>query len=422
MIFDRMHPSFLSRYPHEALDCMARWCLVSFFFLMPLTLAGAHLSMACTLVLWLLSGRFALRWQAVRGMPALVPLLGLVALILAGSLYTTAGEREILQHLTKYAKLLLLLVAASLLVRQDTRERSWAAFTAAMALTLVLSYANIWWDVPWSKTHNQGWGVDHSVFRDYITQGSMMALLMLRALHQGLSTRVRWQRALWWLLAVLAFVCNTQLSLGRTGYLATGVALVLFTLSQVRRRKALPALAALFVVFAIAVWSSPQIQQRALLVANELGDYKTDRLSSIGQRMYFWEKSLQLIAERPVLGWGTGAYHGQFCRVATSEAWCQAGRVHPHNQFLFFGVEYGVVGALMLAAVLAMALWGGMRCARTDRSLVWGFVGILFVGSMTHSSLWLSSEGFFYAFALALVMAMPPRTGVAPPPGLAGTA
>ncbi|MFT4241774.1 MAG: O-antigen ligase family protein, partial [Acidovorax sp.] len=395
-----------SSYPHAALDCMARWCLVAFFFLMPLTLAGANLSMACTLVLWLLSGRFRERWQAVRHLPPTFPLLGLAGLILIGSLYTTGTPQEVLYHLLKYSKLLLLLAAASLLVHEPTRERCWTAFTAAMLLTLAMSYINIGWNLPWSKTHNLGWSADHSVFKDHITQGAMMALLMLRALRQGLAVRVRWQRALWWLVAVLAFVCNTQLSHGRTGYLATGAALVAFTLSQVGGRRKIPALAVLAVVLAGAVWLSPQIQERVHLAVSELGDYKTDTLSSIGQRMYFWEKSLELIAERPVLGWGTGSYSGQFCRVATTGDWCHAGAFHPHNQFLFFMVQHGIVGGLMFAAVLLMTLWGGKRCARADRSVTWGFVGILAVGSMTHSSLWLSSESFFYAFGLALVMAM----------------
>ena len=34
--------------------------------------------------------------------------------------------------------------------------------------------------------------------------------------------------------------------------------------------------------------------------------------------------------------------------------------------------------------------------------------GDIAVGSMTHSSLWLSSESFFYAFALALVVTLRP--------------
>ncbi|MFT4241761.1 MAG: hypothetical protein QM569_05715, partial [Acidovorax sp.] len=53
-----------------------------------------------------------------------------------------------------------------------------------------------------------------------------------------------------------------------------------------------------------------------------------------------------------------------------------------------------------------------------DRSVTWGFVGILAVGSMTHSSLWLSSESFFYAFGLALVMAMGAAQHLAQPVAL----
>lgn len=385
--------------------------------MVPITLAGANIALACTLLFWLLAGQWRERWAAVRSLPVALPLLALFALVLLGCLYSDATPKEMGHHVLKFSKLVWIVMAATLLVRPDTQARCWRAFTLAALITLGFSYLNIWWNPSWSKTHNQGWGVDHSVFKDYISQGAVMALLMVRGLHQGWLSAVRWRRWAWWGIAVLAFVCNTQLSMGRTGYLATGVALLVYVLAVVPRRRWVPALAALAVVAAVAVAGSPQLQQRAALAVSELNDHKTGTLSSIGQRMYFWTRSVELIAQRPVLGWGTGAYHFQYCRVATSPAWCAAGQFHPHNQFLFFGVQYGLVGLLLFVAVFVQAVRTGLHWPAPTRALLWSYLGIFAVGSMTHSSLWLSSESFFYAFALALVVTMrPPATAARPSP------
>ncbi|GAA4424916.1 hypothetical protein GCM10023090_19060 [Acidovorax lacteus] len=396
-------------YPSAVFDRLARWCLVALFFMVPITLAGANIALACTLLFWLLAGRWRERAEAVRNLPVAVPLLGLFGLVVLGCLYSDASNKEMTHHLLKFSKLVWIVMAATLLVRPDTHAQCWRAFTLAALITLGFSYLNIWWNPSWSKTHNQGWGVDHTVFKDYISQGAVMALLMVRGLHQGWLATVPWRRWAWWTIAALAFVCNTQLSMGRTGYLATGVALLVFVLAVVPRRRWLPALAALVVVAGISVATSPQLQQRAVLAVSELNDHKTGTLSSIGQRMYFLTRSVELIAERPVWGWGTGAYHSQYCRVATTAEWCAAGQFHPHNQFLFFGVQYGALGLLLFLAVFVQAARAGRTWPTPSRALLWSYLAILAVGSMTHSSLWLSSESFFYAFALALVVTLKPQ-------------
>ena len=397
------------QYPHVFLRSAAVFSAIAAFFSIPWTLAGASISLLCLVLAWLLAGDWRQRWDAARGNAVSLPLLVLYAIILLGAVYTTAPWRVVLDHWLKYDKLLLMVIAISLLAQDGkTRERCWTAFTIAALFTLASSYLSIWWRLPWSRAQTLGWGGDHSVFKDYITQSVLMALLMLRGLYLALRANVAWQRGAWLAVAALAFVCNTQLLYGRTGYVATAVAVLAFVLALVPVRRWWMALALVAVLLAGAVLLSPTIVPRVALGLKELGEVP-ETTTSIGPRLYFLHYGLDLFWQKPWLGWGTGAYHGEFCRIATTPEWCAAGSFHPHNQFLFFMVEHGIPGLLAFAAVFAAALWQAARMERLDRAVAFAFVGVACVGSLTHSGIWLANEGLAYSFGLVLVLTAPLR-------------
>ena len=397
------------QYPHVFLRSAAVFSAIAAFFSIPWTLAGANISLLCLVLAWLLAGDWRQRWDAARGNAVSLPLLVLYAIILLGAVYTTAPWRVVLDHWLKYDKLLLMVIAISLLAQDGkTRERCWTAFTIAALFTLASSYLSIWWRLPWSRAQTLGWGGDHSVFKDYITQSVLMALLMLRGLYLALRANVAWQRGAWLAVAALAFVCNTQLLYGRTGYVATAVAVLAFVLALVPVRRWWMALALVAVLLAGAVLLSPTIVPRVALGLKELGEVP-ETTTSIGPRLYFLHYGLDLFWQKPWLGWGTGAYHGEFCRIATTPEWCAAGSFHPHNQFLFFMVEHGIPGLLAFAAVFAAALWQAARMERLDRAVAVAFVGVACVGSLTHSGIWLANEGLAYSFGLVLVLTAPLR-------------
>ena len=395
------------QYPHVFLRAAAAFSLIAAYFSIPWTLAGANITLLCLVLAWVLGGAWRQRWGVARDNAVTFPLLALYGLILLGALYTTAPWRVVLDHWLKYDKLLLMVIAISLLAQDEkTRERCWTAFTIAALFTLASSYLSIWWRLPWSRAQTLGWGGDHSVFKDYITQSVLMVLLMLRGLYLALRTPGTWQRAAWLAVAVLAFVCNTQLLYGRTGYVATAVAVLAFVLALVPVRRWWMALALVAVLLAGAVLLSPTIVPRVALGLKELGQVP-ETTTSIGPRLYFLHYGLELFSQKPWLGWGTGAYHGEFCRIATTPEWCAAGSFHPHNQFLFFMIEHGLPGLVAFAGVFVAALWQARRMERLDRAVAIAFVGVAGVGSLTHSGIWLANEGLAYCFGLVLVLTAP---------------
>lgn len=401
-------PSLTAKF-QDLFDTAAKLLLVALFFAFPVSIAAANTLMALVLLSWLMAGRFSQRWETLKHNAMTWPALLMYGLVVAGVAYTSASSEDIWMHLNKYSKFLFLLVAISLLHEARWRDRCWQAFGAAMLFTLASVYAGIWVDLPWSVTHQKGWGVDHTVFKDYISQGVMMSFFVVMSLQRALAAASRGLCLFWVATALLAILSITHLSGGRTGYLSLGAALLVFFLASVSSRWRIAVLVGAVLATALLAGTSPQLRGRVAQAIAEAEHHNATDFTSIGQRLYFWQHAAGLIEERPVLGWGTGAYHQQFCRIATSQGWCDAGRFHPHNQFLFWGVEYGLVGLLVFLFYLARPIHHAVRQDRAQKAVILGFMAIFVMGSMTHGSLWLSTENHFFTFMLALLMAGPWR-------------
>lgn len=403
----------------------AHFFLVGIFFCIPVSLAATNVLMALMLVAWLLAGQFKARWDSVKNNPITAPALLLYGLVLVGTTYSTASGGEMLQHLNKYSKFLFVVMGISLLQHAVWRRRCWRAFGTAMLFTLGSVYANIWFDLPWSVTQNQGWGVDHTVFKDYISQGIMMSLFVLFCLHQCLQAKQVKHQLLWGATALLALISITHLSAGRTAYLALFFSLFIYGLTRITRRYKWLLVGLAVLLVALVVNSSDTMLQRVQSVVSETRTYLSGTqdgsvqhmMSSTGARLAMWQMSIENIQQRPIVGAGTGSYRHLAKQAFSDPALCGIACVHPHNQFLFFGVEYGLLG---IAAFL-FYFYRPYRFANTlttgKKGVLLGFLGIFLVDSMVHGALWLAVESHFFTFMMALFMANAPPAQTQGEPG-----
>lgn len=379
--------------------------LVLVFFAFPISNALVNVALLMALLLWVASGQWAQKWHRIKTNPGLWFALGLYAWMWAGILYTDASSAEIGEHLRKYLKLALMAVVVSTLADDTWRRRAWTAYVVALLFTLASTYANIGWQLPWSVTVNQGWNTDHTVFKDYISQGILMAFFLAICLGQAIRPGEWRYKAVWAVLAVLSVVSITHLSAGRSAYLALAAALFGFVFWSATGWKRWLGVLLIAVGLLGAYTTSSVMQSRVVQAVQEAKNHNPGDFSSIGQRLYFANKSLELIAEKPLLGWGTGAYHQQFCRVADNDQWCHHGKVHPHNQFLFIWVEHGVVGLALLLGLILVPMWMTRNAPAHIRGIAAAYSGIFVVISMTHGSLWLSTESHFFTLMGALIFA-----------------
>lgn len=340
-------------------------------------------------------------------MPAVI-LLMLYTVVLLGLIYTPASWYWASLNWGKYTKMIYAVILMLLLWRQPVwQQRALKCFVLSMLFILASTWLNIWFELPWSASKVTGWGVSHHVLNDYIIQNVMMAFFSVFALSSvnwRSMDRVSW---FWLIVAVLSIISISHLSAGRTGLvvlLAGVLAWIFFLLGW---RKMLVGLPTLMLGAVLLIGSSTLIRDRFALAVNEFSQRDVDPLSSIGHRAYNYKITPQLIAEKPIFGHGTGAYHTEICRFVEKPEWCEIFNWHSHNQFLFFGADYGLVGMLLYAALIASLFFIAIRSEKTKPRIWLGVLAtILLVDSMINSPLFSSYESHFFLYMMALIVAI----------------
>lgn len=165
----------------------------------------------------------------------------------------------------------------------------------------------------------------------------------------------RWLGAVWLPITGLALL----LTLSKGAYLALFVLGVVVILRM--RRWMLPLLAGLVVV-ALALSRIPLIAQRIATSENSL----------VG-RFQIYGAAIRVLKENPILGLGLGGFDYTFRKHASQP--------YPHDIWLTFWVEIGLLGLVAFGVIFFGLLWRGWRALpQTEgfyRVAMWGVLGSL---------------------------------------------
>jgi O-antigen ligase len=380
--------------------------IVALFLSFPIAMGLANTLMVLLLLGWLVCGRYRERWATIRANPIILLALLLYGIILIGTLYTPAPTEDVILHIKKYSKLVVVVIVFSLLSDPIWQRRCMHAFALAMAFVLVSTWLNIWFLLPWSASQTLGWRESHHVFGDYITQNVMMSFFVLLCLVYAYKQTNFRKRIFWVFIAVMAAMSITHLSQGRTGYVLLAVALLTFVLSTLKGKSFWAAIIVLIFGLSAAFTSSQLISKRFEQARVEFQKRDLNNQSSIGHRLYNYKTTIELIREKPLFGWGTGAYHTETCRVVGDPEKCTIFSWHPHNQYLFFGADHGMLGIFSYVALLISMVWFALKDKELEsRVLLLGLAVLLATDSLFNSPLWSSRESHFFLFMMALLAA-----------------
>ena len=383
------------------------WLVPALFLLFPVAMALSNVVLLLVLIGFAVTfssvylKRDAWSWPAIW-------LMALFSMVLVGMLYTPAPWHWVSVNLGKYAKFAYAVVLMLLLARfPQWQKRALWAFVGAMLFIVASTWLNVWFVLPWSTTKTPGWGLTHHVFGDYITQNVMVSFLVVFALTKVQRPWLGRMSLVWLLVAALGVVSITHLSSGRTGVVLLLAGLVSWMLVRWGGKKLWIGLPVLVLLVAGVLASSSVMRERIALGWTEFAKRDVDVMSSIGHRTYNYRTVPKMMAESPIVGHGTGAYHTEVCRFLEKPEWCDTFRWHPHNQFLFFGVDHGLIGVLLYAALLLSLYRVAMRSDHAQaKVLLVSLTSILLVDSMINSPLFSSRESHFFLFMMALLVAM----------------
>ncbi len=126
-------------------------------------------------------------------------------------------------------------------------------------------------------------------------------------------------------------------------------------------------------------------------------------IPSLQGRQAIFGAAVDVIRAHPLFGVGLGGFSYQF-RGVTPE-------IYPHDVWLTFWVEIGLLGVVAFAIIVLMLLWTGWRAwpgaPRADRAAIWGVLGGLqlwVVHGLVDSPYWKNDMAVEFWFMAALLL------------------
>jgi O-antigen ligase len=345
---------------------------------------------------WLLSAQFMALTGTIKRNPVAAWSLLLFLCFIFGLCYTSATNSDAFSMLMKYRELLFIPVLCSFLSTERYRCWVWKAFAAASTLILLISYLM---DIGILDLNSQG----DPAFKSRITHSILISFFAFYCVHKACDGK-RYAK----LHGVLFLLCVYNLFFmveGRIGQLTAALLFLLFAAQRFTKKMLLLTVLVMAVFLALFFAFSDKATRINEGVVNIQSDLHPDARqipSSMGQRYMFWKYSLKLIAEKPLLGHGTGSFAKEYRRIASSELFLSK---NPHNEFFMITVQLGILGLLIFLGFLASQYYCAKKLPDKEKWLAQGLLLSLIVTSLFNSPLLDHTEGHWFASMIALCFA-----------------
>ena len=332
------------------------------------------------------------------GLPFLLFFLGAIGMLWA----TGATWHERLNGLDGFVKPLVIPLLALQFSRSDKGQYVMLGFLSACFLLLIGSVVvAIWPNLP---RGSQDPGV---LVKAYIVQSIEFTICAAALLDVALrrAQAGRWFQTIGTTLLGAAFLADILfIATGRTALVVIAALVVLYGIRRAGWKGALAASLIGVAAAPLLLVASPYLRQRVTSVYSETRSFlRHDAVTSAGERIAFWEKSVRFIEAAPVLGNGTGSINGLFAKAAIGQTGALGvSSTNPHNQTFAVGIQLGLLGILIV-----WAMWIAQIVRFWQPGfLAWAGLAVVaqnVVGSLFNSFIFDFTEGWIYVFGVGVM-------------------
>ncbi|SFN02254.1 O-antigen ligase [Formivibrio citricus] len=325
-------------------------------------------------------------WRQLPGIcrkPFVLACLAFYGLFVLGALWSPEPLERIVWMLTKLrAYLCAPLIFAVFLLLPARRAFFWGLTLGTLA-SLVLSFAMAAIGKPFWQGMLNDWAVFHShTYHNYYL--SLLVFGLLALLVNG-EIAGRWKPVAW----VVILLCTINILFMVQGRTAQVIFLLLLALIPVLWRWRLGLAAALLgamVLLPALYFSSAGLRTGVARVKADLALFEKDsrQSTSVGVRLNFYRSALQMVAEKPLLGHGTGTIVSEFKRIAETNPDSLETR-NPHNDYLWTAVELGLAGIVALLGMMTALVIQARRSARPEKWMCIGFALSMAASTLANS-------------------------------------
>ena len=291
--------------------------------------------------------------------------LGFVFILLLGFLYPLVDTQTYFTSILNWRKFLLLPIG--IILFYDGHIQKQKALKIIFFLILSLTFINLVY-----KSHGLFF-FNNQVIRYEIGTTSSEGMFVSAALAIILSSMISKSNGfgklkIFEMISVIFLVAYIALfTTGRSGYLAMLVILIFMALKYIKVcniHKNLKSWIMIVVVAFLAVFllmssktSSDRITQAIVELQQSDKNANENVVTSIGQRVIFWNNTIEMIPKYFLLGAGTGAFKAAYTeQVADKTGLVAAITQDPHNQYLKILIEQGILGLVLFLFMIVRTL------------------------------------------------------------------
>lgn len=346
--------------------------------------------------------------------------LAAVALFAASTLWTQVDTSFAWLAWVKHAKLLEIILITQLLRSHKEALSAVACLLLGHGVVLGLSYLQAA-GVPLPSFVVSPFNANIVFAESYIDQGLMTVVFVSLVWHlKGLLKLPTWLAGV---LCAAGLVNVLALLPGRTGFVTAAVVLGLAVMWALPKRLQLFALlAAPILVGVLAFATSGKVKEGFNKIYTESQDYAQagNAASSIGWRLNAWHRSTQAMQDQP-LGYGVGSWTPAVKKYQGDNAVQIFGATNasnPHQEYLLWGVELGVLGCVLLLALLLAYLKQTLIADKGVQHAAITALAVVATACLFNSAIYDDLLGDFLCVSLGLLLALCRHTPEQAQPGL----
>jgi len=218
-------------------------------------------------------------------------------------------------------------------------------------------------------------------------------------------------------LAMATLVLTLGFLRGRSGHMVALGMVTLACMYGIPRKFRWTSIGIPFLAFALIMVCSQNFRHRMTQVVSEVSAYSqtgaTD--SSSGERLVYWSTSLKAIAERPLLGHGAGSWNFEYRKLGGDKL-APLTTDNPHQLFLLWAVEGGLIGLALLFSVLWSLLSFSKGLEDRDGRTLQALVLALVISGMFNSMIFGIGMGDFFCIGFGILLSFRKEAAKAPAP------
>ena len=369
-------------------------------FFLQVSTSGRAICCVLFILCWLASGAVKELPAILKKYPTALIATLLFVLFAIGTIYSPATGDMILDSLKSYRILLYIPIVICLCEGlPNSQKYVLNSFLAGSVFALLGSYLLVWDILPITF----GYASSRPTLLSPTPHSGFMALLIFILLGRILKKETN---AVYGVpIILLAFYNIFFQTVSSTGMVIFLVLMILLVLQSLSAKK-IASVAFILVALTVCLYKfSPKVAFEVDEIASTLQSYEIGSgtmHNNVSLRLDWWLSSYLLMQQKPFTGHGTGSFetvHNAFIKGTSIEPIS-----HPHNEYLYTGVQIGVPGLILFILLLLAPLWASFYLKDREKHILQGVIVFFAAGNFFENWLIGAGTGNFYVIIVAVLV------------------